>query len=105
MTARCWRCRARHAQAEGRDPQQAELKPWQHRDLRRTARTLMARIGVSREVAEHCLGHVLPRIERTYNRYRYLPEKRAAFEQLAAHVERIIHPSTDNVVAMPARRL
>jgi hypothetical protein len=29
-----------------------ELKPWQHRDLRRTARSLMARIGSSGEVAE-----------------------------------------------------
>jgi hypothetical protein len=93
-----------HAQAEGRDPQQVELKPWQHRDLRRTARTLMARIGVSREVAEHCLGHVLPRIERTYNRYRYLPEKRAAFEQLAAHVERIVSPPEGNVTVLATRR-
>jgi hypothetical protein len=91
------------AEAEGRDPQQVELKPWQHRDVRRTTRTLMARIGVSREVAEHCLGHVLSRIERTYNRYRYLPEKREAFEKMAEHVQRIVNPPAGaNVV--PLRR-
>ena len=43
-------------------------------------------------MAEHCLGHVLSRIERTYNRYRYLPEKREAFEKMAEHVQRIVNP-------------
>jgi hypothetical protein len=93
------------AQAEGRDPKRVELKPWQHRDLRRTARTLMAHVGVSREVAEHCLAHAMPVIERTYNRYAYLDEKRDAFEKLAAHVERIVNPSPPaNVVPLPTRR-
>jgi hypothetical protein len=82
------------------DPNLTELKPWQHRDLRRTARTLLARAGVNREVSEHCLGHVLPIIERTYNRYSYLPEKRAAFEQLAELIGSIINPPPDNVVAL-----
>jgi hypothetical protein len=44
----------------------AELEPWQHRDLRRTARTLMTRAEISNEIAEHCLAHVPPRIQRTY---------------------------------------
>jgi hypothetical protein len=50
----------REAEQAGRDPTKVELKPWQHRDLRRTARTFMARMGVSNEVAEHCLAHALP---------------------------------------------
>jgi hypothetical protein len=88
----------REAEQAGRDPTKVELKPWQHRDLRRTARTFMARMGVSNEVAEHCLAHALPTIQATYNRYAYLAEKRDAFERLANLVERIINP--DNVVAM-----
>ena len=60
-----------------------EWKKWQLRDLRRTARTLMARAGVSRDIAELCLGHQLGNIERTYNRYTYVAHKRDAFERLA----------------------
>jgi hypothetical protein len=56
------------ARAEGHDAKRIEFKPWQHRDLRRTARTLMVHIGVTREVAEHYLAHAMPIIERTYNR-------------------------------------
>ena len=36
----------------------------------------MAHIGVTREVAEHCLAHAMLIIERTYNPYAYLDEKR-----------------------------
>jgi hypothetical protein len=84
------------------DPNLTKLKPWQHRDLRRTARTLLARAQVSREVSEHCLGHVLPIIERTYNRYSYLPEKREAFDKLADLIGRIVSPPA-NVVPLAPR--
>ena len=63
----------------------------------------MARIGISGEVAEHCLAHVLPRIQRTYNKHHYLTEKRDAFEKLAAHIETIVNPP-DNVVPLPKRK-
>jgi hypothetical protein len=53
----------------------------------------MVDIGVTLEVAEHCLAHAMPIIERTYNRYAYLDEKRDAFEKLAAHVERLMFSS------------
>jgi hypothetical protein len=77
-----------------------EFKPWQHRDLRRTARTLMQRAKVSREISERCLGHALPTIEGTYNRHTYLSEKRDAFAKLAEFVSRILNPA-DNVVTHP----
>jgi hypothetical protein len=77
-----------------------DFKPWQHRDLRRTARTLMQRAKVSREIAERCLGHALPAIEGTYNRHDYLSEKRDAFAKLAEFVSRILNPA-DNVVTHP----
>jgi len=51
---------------------------------------MMARMSVNREVAEHCLAHVLPGVEKVYNRYNYLPQKREAFEKLAELVERIL---------------
>jgi hypothetical protein len=63
------------AAARGDDPEAVELKPWQHRDLRRTARTFMARMGVDGKVAEHALAHVPPGVDRVYDRHHCLPEK------------------------------
>jgi integrase len=73
---------------------------WTLHDLRRTARSLMARAGVTSEVAERCLGHILGGVEGTYNRHSYIVEMRSAYEKLAALVERIVSPSADNVVSM-----
>ena len=82
------------------DPSRVELEPWQLRDLRRTARTLMSRAGVSTEVAERALGHVMTLVRGTYDRHDYLSAKRAAFQQLADLIERIVSPPEDNVVTL-----
>ena len=76
------------------------IEPWQHRDLRRTARTIFAKLRVSNEVAEHCLAHAMPMIERTYNRHSYAEEKRHAFEALSNYVETLVNPPQGNVVAL-----
>jgi integrase len=91
------------ARREGRKPSAVELPDWQHRDLRRTARTLMARAGVSNEVAEHCLAHTLPAIQATYNRYGYLAEKCEAFAKLAWLIDRIVNPA-DNLTSLVNER-
>ena len=65
-------------------------EPWQLRDLRRTARTLMSRKKVPLEIAERCLGHVMTLVRGTYDRYDYLAEKQEAFEKLSAAVESIV---------------
>jgi hypothetical protein len=67
----------------GQDPAQVEIEPWQLRDLRRTARTLMSRAGVSTDIAERCLGDVMTLVRGTYDRYDYLAEKRDALDKLA----------------------
>ncbi len=64
-------------------------KPWVVHDLRRTARTLMAEAGVSEEVAERVVGHVLPGVKGIYNRYQYVPEKLAALMKLDELIARI----------------
>jgi integrase len=74
-------------------------KPWTLHDLRRTARSLMARAGVKEEVGEQCLAHVIGGVRGVYNRHAYLDEKRQAFEALAALVERIVNPQP-NVVTL-----
>lgn len=85
---------------EGRPP----MEDWTLHDLRRTARTLLARAGVSGDIAERCLGHVIKGVEKVYNRYAYLDEKRAAFDALAALVARILNPAA-NVEELAARRV
>jgi integrase len=75
----------------------APMPNWTLHDLRRTARTLLARAGVRDEIAERCLGHIPGKMIRNYNCLDYLDEKRAAFEALAALVDRILQPNP-NVV-------
>lgn len=58
-----------------------ELPHFTLHDLRRTARTHLAALGVRREVAERCLGHKLRGVERTYDRHDYFKEHRVALEQ------------------------
>jgi integrase len=74
---------------------------WTLHDLRRTARSLLSpkRCGVTPDVAERCLGHVIGGVRGTYDRHRYLEEMKHAFEALASLIERIVHPQ-QNVVAM-----
>ena len=53
-------------------------KPWVVHDLRRTARSLMSRAGVSSEIAERVLGHAIAGVEGVYNRHQYFDEKAKA---------------------------
>jgi integrase len=75
------------------------VKDWTLHDLRRTARSLLSRAGISSDIAERCLGHVMPGVRGVYDRHEYHEEKKRAFEALAAQIARIVDPQ-DNVVAM-----
>ena len=66
------------------------IAPWVLHDLRRTARSLLARIGVNRDIAERLLGHRQGGVEGIYDRHDYAPEMAAAAAQLAGELERII---------------
>jgi integrase len=65
------------------------MAPWTYHDLRRTGRTLMAELGIADRVAEGCLGHVIGGVAAHYNHHKYLAEKTAALEKLAARVDEI----------------
>ena len=78
------------------------VRDWVIHDLRRAARTLLSRAGVSSDIAERCLGHAMVGVRGTYDRYAYESEKRHAFEALAAQLERIVRPPAATVV--PIRR-
>jgi integrase len=76
---------------------------WRLHDLRRTARSLLSRAGVNSDVAEKCVGHSRGDIIERYDRHKYLPEMRHAFEALAAQVETIVNPPEGAVVQMRRR--
>ena len=85
----------------------AKVEPianWTLHDLRRTAKTLMARAGVRPDISERVLGHVIAGVEGTYDRHSYADEKREALEQLATMIERILNPQPSNVVTLAELR-
>jgi integrase len=71
-----------------------KIAPWWLHDLRRTARSLMARAGIAPLIAELTLGHVQKGIAATYDRHSYFDEKRHALAALAALLANILSPRT-----------
>jgi integrase len=93
------------ARERGENPKKVEPIPaWTLHDLRRSARTMLSEIGVLYEVAERVIGHAQGALERTYNRFAYVAEKRDALEKLASHIAGLVDPKAGNVVQLPARR-
>jgi integrase len=76
---------------------------WTYHDLRRTSRSLMSRAAVPSDVAERCLGHVLPGMRKVYDRHAYREEMLRAFEALASLIARIVDPQP-NIVPMRGER-
>ena len=68
------------------------IPPWRLHDLRRTARSLMSRAGVNKDIGERCLAHAIGGVSGVYDRHAYFEEKKAAFEALAGLVQRIVGP-------------
>lgn len=68
---------------------EVKVDPWTSHDLRRTARTLLSRIGVRTDIAERLLNHSRGRIEATYDHYGFLPEKRIALDRLGNEIDKI----------------
>jgi integrase len=75
---------------------------WTIHDLRRTARSLMSRAGVTPDTAERALGHKIAGVRGVYDRHRYRDEMLHAFEALAAQADRIVNPQR-NVTTFRAK--
>ncbi len=77
---------------------------WRLHDLRRSARTGLAELGVPEIIAEMILNHA-PRgtLTKIYNRHEYATEKRDALERWANRLREITEPLPENVVPLIAR--
>lgn len=77
----------------------AKIEPWVIHDLRRTARSVMARAGIRPDIAERVMGHAIQGVEGVYDRHSYRDEKAQALKRLAGQLDRIVNP-VENVVAL-----
>jgi len=80
---------------------------WTAHDLRRTAATLMASLGVSGDVIDECLNHVIEsRVRRTHIRDRRPTDQARAFDALGTRLDDILsgRAASTNVVNLGARR-
>ena len=73
-------------------------------DLRRTARTHLAGLGVPPHVAEKVLNHKLKGVEGRYDRYDYFEERRSALNQWAALLVQLEKGGADVVPIHERRR-
>lgn len=83
-----------------------DIPAWTFHDLRRTAATGMARLGVAVRVTEAVLNHVSGTgggIVAVYQRHDFADEKRQALEAWGRHVMALIEGQPDNVVKLEAR--
>jgi len=76
------------------------ISGWRFHDLRRTAGTGLARLGIPTSTISRVLNHKEGGVTRIYNRYGYLEEKRHALEAWARHVELLVGLAPDNVVEL-----
>ncbi|MGE0750822.1 MAG: tyrosine-type recombinase/integrase [Variibacter sp.] len=91
------------AEAAGRDQDDVSIPPWRLHDLRRTAATGMADLGVPPHIVEAALNHVSGAragVAGTYNRAAYSEEKRAALARWATHVHGVVSGKKNNVVSI-----
>jgi integrase len=93
------------AAREERGPD-ATVPAWRLHDLRRTAITNMAELGVRPDVIEMAVNHVSGHrggVAGVYNKSELLPERRAALARWAQHVAGVVSGKPANVVAMARR--
>src|SRR5207302_8112028 len=91
--------------AKGRLNVAMSVEDWVLHDLRRTATTGMARLGIAPHVADRVLNHqagTIRGVAAVYNRFEYLDERRAALEAWGRYIEGLIGAPAQNVV--PLRR-
>ena len=105
--ARAYLAEAMTAIASKQQGGPVEIPRWTFHDLRRTAASSMARLGIAVRVTEAVLNHVSGTgsgIVAVYQRHDYADEKRAALEAWGNYVTRLIEGKADNVVLMQEAR-
>ena len=98
---------AKHMQLAAEEEREGpvEIPHWTFHDLRRTAATGMARLGIPVRVTEAVLNHASGTgggIVGVYQRFDFADEKRRALDAWARFVMSLIEGGGDNVVQLEA---
>ncbi len=81
--------------------QSGDLQPWTFHDLRRTAASGMAQLGIAPHVLDRVLNHTsgtISGVAAIYNRFQYLDERQHALDLWAQHVEAVVKSKVKRVV-------
>jgi len=75
---------------------------WTAHDLRRTTGTLMAALGISGDVIDECLNHVIEsRVRRTYIQDRRLADQARAFDALGRRLQELVEARDGGAQILP----
>jgi integrase len=69
---------------------ETSLVPFRVHDLRVTCETRLARLGFDQDVRDAVIGHAKAGLQKTYNKYDYLAEKREAVAAYESHIESLV---------------
>ena len=81
----------------------SKVTDWRLHDLRRTAASGMARLGVAPHVVEKVLAHksgTITGVAAIYNRHAYQAEKRDALDSWAAEVMRLVPNANESLPSL-----
>jgi integrase len=85
----------------------ARIQPFILHDLRRSAASHMARLGIAPHVVDRVLNHssgTIRGVTAVYNRFEYQNERRSALVAWAQYVGELIAPAPDNIVSLSTVR-
>ena len=74
------------------------LEPFTIHDMRRTAKTLLASLGVQPHISERCLNHKIKGVEGIYDGYDYFEERKAALKALSDLLVQLENGATSKVI-------
>ncbi len=74
------------------------LEPFTIHDMRRTAKTLLASLGVQPHISERCLNHKIKGVEGVYDGYDYFDERKAALNALSDLLVQLDNGAMDKVI-------
>ncbi len=89
-----------YSKMKARLAQIASFNDWRIHDLRRSAATGMAQLGIPVSTISRILNHKEGGVTKIYNRYSYQDEKRRALDTWGRKVESLVRPVVDNVVPL-----
>jgi integrase len=81
-----------------------QVSDWVVHDIRRTVRSHLSALPVEQHVRERVIGHGPKGLQRVYDRYEYLDEKRRCLELWQTRLSGILSPTPDNITDLNKAR-